>query len=127
MVDLLSLNHGHTKQPPSDWASPTSKGSPDCYTDQETQGPSCNIDCKDPVGYRYKIQILILNADEWIYMAVIRYLKRVDGNKVLLCALFQMAITFTRFNVQSWIWFYYGIKTRMLGHVAALFLMCVAP
>lgn len=90
------------------------------------EGPSCNIDCKDPVGCRYKIQILILNADEWIYMAVIRYLKRVDGNKVLLCALFQMAIAFTRFNVQSWIWFYYGIKTRMLGHVTALFLMCVA-
>lgn len=35
-------------------------------------------------------------------------------------------IAFTRFNVQSWIWFYYGIKTRMLGHVTALFLMCVA-
>lgn len=104
MVELLSLSHSHTKQLPSDWASPTSKGSPDCYTDQEKRA-SLWYWLQDPVGCRNKIQNVILNADEWLYMAVIRYLKRVDDNKVLLCALFQMAIAFTRFNVQSWIWF----------------------
>lgn len=53
------------------------------------------------MGCKNKIQNVILNADECICMAVIRYLKRVDDNKVLLCALFEMAIAFTRFNVQS--------------------------